>query len=106
MGIDDDAFLENLYNIVGGGTESTQSVPAAIALAVRSRADPHRCALLAANLGDDTHTIGAMAVGLAGAVGGFSSIDTDLVTTLDRVNGHPFADIATRLAALRQSSTE
>lgn len=106
MGIDDDAFLENIYNIVGSGTETTESVPAAIALAVRAKADPHRCALLAANLGGDTDTIGAMAVGMAGAVGGFSSIDADLVITLDRVNGLPFADIATRLATLRQSFTE
>ncbi len=106
MGIDDDAFLENIYNIVGSGTESTESVPAAVALAVRAGGDPLRCALLAANLGGDTDTIGAMAVGMVGAVGGLSSIGPDLIETLDTVNGLPFTLVAARLAALRQSTTE
>lgn len=104
--IDDDTFLENIYNIVGSGTETTESIPAAVALAVRASGDPLRCALLAANLGGDTDTIGAMAVGMTGAVGGLSSMSADLISTLDTVNGLPFTLVAARLAALRQSTAE
>ncbi|MCX4473008.1 ADP-ribosyl-[dinitrogen reductase] glycohydrolase [Micromonospora sp. MW-13] len=84
---DDADFLADLYDLVGGGVATAESVPAAIGLLVRSGADPLRCAVLAANLGGDTDTIGAIATGMAGAVSGLSAIPRDLFDQLRAVNG-------------------
>ncbi|MCW0135752.1 ADP-ribosylglycohydrolase family protein [Escherichia coli] len=50
---------EQLYQVVGAGTNTIESVPCAIALAELAQTDPNRCAVSCANLGGDTDTIGA-----------------------------------------------
>ncbi|WP_220267872.1 ADP-ribosylglycohydrolase family protein, partial [Enterobacter sp. Colony194] len=42
-------------------TSTIESVPCAIAMVELAQTDPNRCAILCANLGGDTDTIGAMA---------------------------------------------
>ena len=69
---------EQLYQVVGAGTSTIESVPCAIALVELAQTDPNRCAVLCANLGGDTDTIGAMATAICGEVspttgGGMSS---------------------------------
>ena len=63
---DETAFLENIYNVIGAGVNTSESVPAALAIAYYSF-DVRKCALLCANLGGDTDTIGAMAAAICGA---------------------------------------
>lgn len=98
---DDDEFLQFVYDLVGTGTETTESVPAALALVVRAVGDPLRCALLAANLGGDTDTIGAMAVGICGAIGGIEAIPRPLIDRLNEVNDLPLEPLAEQLLAWR-----
>ncbi|HAK49333.1 MAG TPA: ADP-ribosylglycohydrolase family protein, partial [Salmonella bongori] len=64
--------------------------------------DPNRCAVLCANLGGDTDTIGAMATAICGALHGVSAIDAQLKQTLDEVNQLDFAHYAGALASYRQ----
>lgn len=99
---DDREFLQYVYDIVGASTETTESVPAALAIAVRANGDPTRCAILCANLGGDTDTIGAMAGGIVGAIGGFTAIPAVLVARLDEVNQLPLRALAKRLVAYRR----
>lgn len=49
---------EQLYQVVGAGTSTIESVPCAIAMVELAQTDPNRCAILCANLGGDTDTIG------------------------------------------------
>ena len=93
---------EQLYQVVGAGTSTIESVPCAIALVELAQTDPNRCAVLCANLGGDTDTIGAMATAICGALHGVNTIDPALKAELDTVNQLDFNRYATALAKYRQ----
>ncbi|MGH3748360.1 MAG: ADP-ribosylglycohydrolase family protein [Micromonosporaceae bacterium] len=100
-GTDDEVFLDRLYDVVGASVASSESVPTAVGLLVRGGADPCRVAILAANLGGDTDTIGAIATGMAGAMSGLSAIPAHLAATLSSVNHIDPAAVAARLLQAR-----
>lgn len=97
----DEQFLQYVYDVVGASTETTESIPAALSIVVRAGGDPVRSALLSANLGGDTDTIGAIAGGVSGALGGYSSIPQDLVERLNAVNELPLVRLAGSLTQFR-----
>ncbi|MCU1458978.1 MAG: hypothetical protein JWL73_3070 [Actinomycetia bacterium] len=101
-GEDDHTVLEALYEVNGAGVETLESVPTALALAVAANGDPVRCARLAANLGGDTDTIGAMSTGICGAFTGFAAFPADEIAQLDAVNDLGLLDLAAGLHRLRQ----
>lgn len=82
---DEKAFLENLYNLVGAGVNTSESVPSALAIAYYSF-DVKKCALMCANLGGDTDTIGAMATAICGGVHGMEGIPADYVDMIRKAN--------------------
>lgn len=99
---DDEAFLTDLYDLVGATTATPETVPAALALVARAGGDPTRAALLAANLGGDTDTIGAIAAGICGALAGSGAIDPAHLQVLREVNDlDPVEGIAEQLVAYR-----
>ncbi len=102
---DDDGALGALYEVNGAGVETLESVPTALALAVRADGDPVRCARLAANLGGDTDTIGAMSTGICGAFAGLGAFPPDEIAHLDAVNDLPLLTLADGLHRLRQHAT-
>lgn len=73
---------EQIYQLIGAGTSTLESVPAAIAMVELAGTDPNRCAVLCANTGGDTDTIGAMATAICGALHGVQAIDPALKTNL------------------------
>ena len=81
-----DSASEQIYQLTGAGTSTIESVPAAIAMVELAGTDPNRCAILCANLGGDTDTIGAMATAICGALHGVQAIDPALKAELDAVN--------------------
>lgn len=93
---------EQLYQLIGAGTSTIQSVPCAIAMVELAGGDPNRCAILCANLGGDTDTIGAMATAICGALAGINAIDAGLKRELDEVNQLDFARYAATLLEYRQ----
>lgn len=99
---DDDTALEQIYQRIGTGTEIIQSVPAAIAMVELAHTEPNRCAILCANLGGDTDTIGAMATAICGALHGIESIVPDFKRQLDEVNALDIDAYSSALAQLRQ----
>lgn len=82
---DDQAFSEYIYNIIGAGTALTESVPAALAMAYRAQS-VEKCAILCANLGGDTDTIGAMATAICGAKNGYYAINKNWIAVIDEEN--------------------
>lgn len=82
---DEETFLEMIYNLVGAGVNTSESVPAALAIAYHSF-DVKKCALMCANLGGDTDTIGAMATAVCGGAKGFSEIPEAYVEQIEKAN--------------------
>ena len=64
--------------------------------------DPNRCAVLCANLGGDTDTIGAMATAICGALHGVQAIDPALKNELDAVNRLDFGLYCEKLLHFRE----
>lgn len=82
---EEELFLEHLYQMMGAGVNTADSIPCAIAIAYYSF-DVKRCALLCANLGGDTDTIGAMATAICGGIRGLCAIDREDILLIDRAN--------------------
>ncbi|MFK0570255.1 ADP-ribosylglycohydrolase family protein [Endozoicomonas sp.] len=82
---DEDAS-EKVYHILGTGTGVIESVPAALAMVELAETDPNRCALLCANLGGDTDTIGAMATAICGAIRGVEAFKPYYMDTINERN--------------------
>ena len=93
----EERFLEELYNMMGAGVNTVDSVPCAISIAYYSFGDVHRCALLCANLGGDTDTIGAMASAICGGVNGVSGIPKEDIRLIQGANQIDFAPYADRI---------
>lgn len=90
-------------DLIGTSVASQESVPAAFAVLTLAGDDPWQACLLAANLGGDCDTIGAIAGAVAGAVAGLDGLPADAVATLRTVNDlHP-EPLAERLLALRRA---
>ncbi len=97
----DERFLQRVYDVVGTSVLTPESVPAALGVAVRAHGDPVRAAVLAANLGGDTDTVGAMAAGICGALAGSSGVPANLRATLDEVNSLELRPLAEALIGYR-----
>ncbi|UCI09532.1 ADP-ribosylglycohydrolase family protein [Mesorhizobium sp. B1-1-8] len=77
-----DEAIALIVDLVGTGVISQESIPAAFAVLEVARGDPWQAAVIAANLGGDTDTIGAIAAGMAGACAGFSTLPGDRIAEL------------------------
>lgn len=93
--------LDRIVALVGTSVASQESVPAAFAVLAVADGDPWRAALLAANLGGDSDTIGAIAGAVAGAVGGLSALPAEAVRTLRTVNSLDLEPLTARLLTYR-----
>lgn len=82
---DKEKFSQSIYDIVGSGVSLIESVPAAISIAYFCK-DPNKSAIMCANLGGDTDTIGAMATSICGAYRGLDSINEEYITILKNQN--------------------
>lgn len=92
---DAEAFSQAIYDVIGCGVLTSESVPAALAMAYYAR-EPHRCGLMCANLGGDTDTIGAMATAICGAKAGIRGIDSEWIDVIDQcndINFFAYADV-------------
>ncbi|ASY76290.1 ADP-ribosylglycohydrolase family protein [Pectobacterium polaris] len=94
---------EQLYQLIGAGTSTIESVATAIAMVELAQTDPNRCAILCANLGGDTDTIGAMATAICGALHGVTAIDAALKQELDDINQLDFRRYASLLQQYRSA---
>lgn len=93
---DEEKFLSELYDMFGATVNTIDSVPSAIAIAYFAF-DVKKCALMCANLGGDTDTIGAMATAICGAISGVSSIDNNDINLINTANNVDFEFYAEHL---------
>lgn len=88
----------------GTSVASHESVPTAFGLFVLSGGDVWRTAVMAANIGDDTDTIGAISCAMCGAASGVAGFPPDKLATLKSANTLNIETIALGLIALREST--
>ncbi|MFD8458910.1 ADP-ribosylglycohydrolase family protein [Streptomyces antimycoticus] len=105
-GLPERQALDRVCDLVGTSVASQESVPAAFAVLALAEGEPWRACLLAANLGGDCDTIGAIAGAVAGAVSGASGLPDEALATLRSVNGLDLEPLATALLALRAGTAE
>ena len=97
---DDEAVSRFIYDVIGTGTMTSESVTAALALAFWAE-DPKRAAEIAANMGGDTDTIGCMAAAICGAHTGLKGIAPETVEYLEKTNSLNFTELAARVVKTR-----
>ncbi len=87
--------------VIGTSVQSAQSVAAAFAVVRMARGNPWEAALIAANIGDDTDTIGAMACAMAGACAGLQAFPVAQVERVLAVNALALDPLVDGLLGLR-----
>lgn len=94
-------ILKDLYEIIGTGLASAESIPAALGILALGRGNPVLCARYGANIGGDTDTIGAMACGICGTYMGDGIFDEQEIRLLEKVNGINFDQLTDMLLSLK-----
>lgn len=92
--------LRVLYDFIGAGMDTIESIPCALAIVDVTNGDPVMCAKFCANLGGDTDTIGAMAGAISGALSGIRSFPKEwiaLINDSNNIDFHPYAKILSTL---------
>ncbi|MET7847410.1 ADP-ribosylglycohydrolase family protein [Streptomyces avermitilis] len=105
-GLPEEQALDRVCDLIGTSVASQESVPAAFAVLALAEGDPWQACLLAANLGGDCDTIGAIAGAIAGAISGASGLPAEALATVRSVNGLDLEPLATALLALRADPAE
>ena len=86
QGQDEAAALDLIDRLVGTGLATNEAVPAAVALCAVAPQDPWRVCCLAASLGGDCDTVGAMAGAIMGACHGAQRFPPAAAEALRRAN--------------------
>ncbi|AZO00556.1 ADP-ribosylglycohydrolase family protein [Mesorhizobium sp. M9A.F.Ca.ET.002.03.1.2] len=94
-----------IVDLVGTGVASQESVPAAFAVLEIAGGDPWRAAVISANLGGDTDTIGAIAAGIAGACAGFCRLPQEHIARLKGIDIAQVRALAADLVAARSAKS-
>ncbi len=95
--------FERLQREIGTSVATIESVPTAIALVQLAGGDAWKAACLAANAGDDTDTIGAMAGAMAGACSGAKALPARPLARVIAVNDLQIDPLIQSLLALREA---
>lgn len=95
--------IELIINLVGTGVAAQQSVPAAFAVLSVAKGECWRAAVISANLGGDTDTIGAISAGMAGACAGYASLPESRIKALVGFNLESVRRLATGLLSARNT---
>ncbi|WP_192243420.1 ADP-ribosylglycohydrolase family protein [Mesorhizobium silamurunense] len=90
-----------IVDLIGTGVASQESVPAAFAVLEVAGGDAWRAAVISANLGGDTDTIGAITAGMAGACTGVSRLPQDRIAGLKGIDLAEVRALASDLVAVR-----
>ncbi|MDQ2624173.1 MAG: ADP-ribosylglycohydrolase family protein, partial [Actinomycetota bacterium] len=92
--------LDDLYEFIGSGLPTNESVPAAFGILAAARGDVSQSIIGAINVGNDTDTVATIAGAVAGTLHGMSGVREDWYERVCEVNDLDLADLAERLTAL------
>ncbi|MCU0826428.1 MAG: ADP-ribosylglycohydrolase family protein [Tabrizicola sp.] len=92
---------EALARKIGTSVQSLQSVACAFGIVRLANGDPWQSTLIAANIGDDTDTIGAIACAMAAACTGMSGLPSGPLAKLHAANALELQPLARDLLRLR-----
>ena len=99
-----DTDINDFAAEIGTSVASHESVAAAFGVVRLAGGDPWKAALIAANIGDDTDTIGAISGAMAAACSGSAAIPRHAIDTILTANSLPLEDTAQCLLALRNDA--
>lgn len=100
----DEAHAQDaISDLIGTGMAIQETVPAAFAIAARWLADPWQACLIAAQLGGDSDTIGAIVGAILGACMGVDAFPARAVAQIELVNGLDLLGLGEKLLALRRA---
>lgn len=100
-GLDEATACDAIADLIGMGVATQESVPAAFAIASRWGRDPWQACLVAARLGGDSDTVGAITGALLGACLGIGAFPGEAIAEIERVNQLDLAHLAERLVTAR-----
>lgn len=86
---------------IGTSVACREAVAAAFGVVLLAGGDPWAAALIAANIGDDTDTIGALATAMSGACAGLAAFPAAMVDQVKRVNAFDPGPVVSQLLRLR-----
>ncbi len=92
---------ETALAALGTTVASHHAIPAAFGVVQLANGDPWQAALIAANIGDDTDTIGAIACAMAGACAGLDAFPPGKLARVTETNRLDLAPLAARLLSQR-----
>lgn len=87
-----EAAIKKLYEEIGTGAETIETIPAVFAVIELAKGAPKEAAIISANMGGDTDTIGAISAAVCGGMN--PHIEKDEVEFLERVNHLSFDKLA------------
>jgi len=93
----------DIAQVVGTSVVATESVPLAFAIVELANSDPWQAAILSANIGDDTDTIGAIACAMCAACQGTAAIPASAKGRIAEVNGLEFESVVRELLSIRRT---
>jgi len=96
---------DQLAKEIGTSVASRDSVATAFGVVQLAMGDPWQAAVIAANIGDDTDTIGAIACAMAGACGGMKAFPEDKIARVVEANRLDFEPVASGLLTIRKQRT-
>lgn len=96
-----ESLIDRLESEIGNSVLSRESVAAAFGVAKAADGDAWRAAVLAANIGDDTDTIGAIAAGMVAACTGATALPAEKTNLVAKVNDFQPQPVADGLLAIR-----
>ncbi len=99
--LDEASALDAIADLIGTGVATQESVPAAFAIASRWHRDPWEACLVAARLGGDSDTIGAMTGAMTGACASVAAFPAPALAHIAQVNRLDLGRLAEQLVAVR-----
>lgn len=96
------AGLNALYKYVGTDMYVPESVAAAFGVLLLAKGDPMMSVLYGANIGGDTDTVASIAGAICGAWKGIDTLDMNMVSQVEKVNGLDLGGEANRLVEIAE----
>lgn len=92
---DEQVVLKRLYEEIGTGVETIETIPSTFAIIELANGDPYKAACLSASIGWDTDTIGAISTAICGGM--HPNFSEGVIEKIEQVNDLNFDKLAENL---------